>query len=60
MSRIKGEQGMATAEYAVGTVAVVAFGCVLCLLVPWIQDFLQSIMSIVLRQHGFGWFPWVR
>jgi hypothetical protein len=49
--RLQGDDGMSTAEYAVGTVAAVAFATLLYKVVtsPGIQESLQAIISGALK-----------
>lgn len=59
-SHHRDEWGINTAEYAAGTSAAVAFGCLLCLLFPWLRDLLEMIFGTVLRQESLWWFRWLR
>lgn len=51
IQRLRGEDGMSTAEYAVGTIAAVAFAGILLKVVtsPGVQSALQAIISKALH-----------
>ncbi|MFT3944325.1 MAG: DUF4244 domain-containing protein [Ancrocorticia sp.] len=46
---VSGEAGMATAEYAVGTVAATSFAGIVLWLVkqPWVKDAIESIFKAI-------------
>lgn len=49
----RNEQGMNTAEYAVGTVACCGFACVLWAIQDWYSDVLQGLFGAALT--GWVW-----
>ena len=53
MRRLRGEAGMVTAEYAVGTVAACGFGGVLYKLLTN-QSVLKLLTDVVRKALGFG------
>ena len=48
---ISGEEGMATAEYAVGTVAATSFAGIILWLVkqPWVKDAVEGIFKSIFK-----------
>ncbi|MGH3239467.1 MAG: DUF4244 domain-containing protein [Spirillospora sp.] len=53
-SRMRGDQGMSTAEYAIGTIAAAAFATVLFKIVtsPQVKSLLLQIIEKALRLAG--------
>lgn len=51
----RGESGMNTPEYAVGTVAACGFASLMLLCAPWYDGLLRSILQVAVSQVKYLW-----